>query len=166
MLDHLTKKAGEFRATCRKGAYLLLEQMTPEERIDLDRRIAEAEARGEYTGMLQRWDKGRKAEVGLVECTLATTDREEYLAHLARFHNKRTTLTPFRNESNLDLFRRASGKWRGPKAKPEGTPVKPDVDFKTCPACGLVAEVGYRVGYVLWWDEHTRMCAGAEAGAA
>lgn len=171
MLDHLTKKPGEFRATCRTGARLPLDQLTPEERLDLDRRIAETEARGEYVGHLQSWDRKLRVEVALIECSLNTTDRDEYLAHMARFHGKKPTLNIDLSGSNLDLVRRASGRWATPKAKPEGTPVKPstkeiEAALSTCGRCGLVAELGWAQADRLWWNEHLELCAGAETSAA
>lgn len=94
---------------------------------------------------------------------LETDDPAVFEAHMKEHHPERFR---YARGANSTLVARVSTKWRVPKAQPEGTPVKTDADLKTCPACGLVAEVGDRAADVLWWDEHTRMCAGTEAGAA
>lgn len=164
----LTTKPGTFRATCRKGAWLPVDQLTLEERAEVDRREAERIARNEYHS-LYRYDHKRKAEVASVECRLDTADRDEYLAHMARFHGQRPRNVMWADHSTQSLSNRARGKWRTPKAPPEGTPVRYStkelaMSVVTCP-CGFVMERDGSSAGELFIREHLELCA-AEAGAA
>lgn len=167
-------KHGDFKATCRTGAYLPTDDLTEPERAwaaEEDARQAEA---GEYRDVY-RWDKRRKVETVRVECHLDTTDRAEYLEHMARVHGRKTATWEASSPTRSGRLAASTRKpWRAPKLEDEGTPFKPSNKavaeaVETCPSCGLVAEirgVGFgRNADELWWREHVSMCTGTEAVA-
>jgi hypothetical protein len=106
---------------------------------------------------------------------LETTDPEVYVAHMLEHHGKKPTVNVWPSDSNLDLFRRADGKRRGPRLTADGTSLKTSEstsmigEIRSCPRCGLIAEVGLFSAQLLWWTEHLELCVGdqaSEAGAA
>ncbi len=111
-------------------------------------------------------------------CDFATTDVAELRAHLETVHEnkKRTNERDFRTGKMAERLVRINAvlpqrpmhpRWRGPALKDEGQRFKTKVEgVETCGTCGLVAEVGNRAADVLWWDEHQRLCVGAESAVA
>jgi hypothetical protein len=109
-------------------------------------------------------------------CSFSTADVTELRAHLEAVHaNKKRVMALIRGKAAPTFVRINSllpqrpmhPKWRGPALKAEGQPFKTKVEgIETCGTCGLVAEVGNRAADVLWWDEHQRLCAGAESAVA
>lgn len=160
----------KFHATCRKGAWLPLDQLTLEERADVESREAARLEKAGYKGSsLFRWDR-KLGEVALVLCSLDTADRDEYLAHMERFHGLKPTTMPCRGESTQPLSNRAKGRWRTPKAPSEYTGVKWSTkdlaaSVRACRGCGFVVELG--VGSTAIIEEHKATCtARADHGSA
>lgn len=164
-MERLTKKPGEFRAVCKKGVWVPVDEI-----LRLPRE--------EQPDTLQtRWDKKLGCEVGILPCRLDTTDRDTYLAHMAGVHPDLTgpwtsnSLNPRQYGNETRSHRRPIPipvkLWKGPRLTDEGTPLKVrDSDVvKTCGGCGLVAEVDARAANVLWWDEHERMCVAVDETA-
>ncbi len=122
------------------------------------------------------WRKGVRTvrvrrDLRRVECFLEplcdgfeTTDKEAFEAHMRDVHGK----SQMRGE-NAALVARATGRWRTPKAKPDGTPYVATKAFvgqtTTCEGCGLVMENGSTYADELFVREHLDFCAG-RAGAA
>lgn len=158
------RKPGDFRATCKLKHPVRYDQVPDEIKPLVDAGIL-------TPGRVKsRWDKKLGNVVDLA-CSFETTDTVEFERHMLEVHGKKPTLVPNPADSTQAISNRARGKWRGPKAQPEGTPVKPKdresaKRLRDCLRCGLVAEVGELAADVLWWTEHERMCVGAEAGAA
>lgn len=93
---------------------------------------------------------------------LETSDPVEFEAHMKEYHPERFR---YAKGQNSDLVARASGMWRGPRLTADGAPFKTKDEtslgeVKTCPRCGLVAEVAWTVAASRWWDEHLELCAG------
>jgi hypothetical protein len=157
-----TLKPGQFWATCNLTKPHPVRQMAEYQR-------REAEERG--------WKKGFrearvKRELRNTECYLEplcegfeTTDKAAFEAHMRDVHGK----SEVRGE-NSALVARATGRWRTPKAKPEGTPYTPTKAFVgevvTCPGCGLVMENGSTYADELFVREHLDLCVGLQDGAA
>lgn len=155
-------KPGQFWATCNLSKPHPISEMAQYQR-------REAEEKG--------WKKGfREAKVRgyyrMKECYLeplcdgfVTTDKAAFEAHMREVHGK----APVRGE-NSALVARATGRWRTPKAKPEGTPYVPTKAFvgatTTCPGCGLVMENGSTLADELFVREHLTLCVDLQDGAA
>lgn len=166
-----TRKPGEFRASCRKGAYLPVHQLTEAERVWAEDEDARRRAEGLYGGVF-KYDRRLKLETALVRCELDTTDPAELEAHLNRVHGGglyrwdagglRPTDRTVKNYAPKMAI--PVKPWKAPKLTEEGKPW-PENDDRTqsCP-CGLVAEVGDLHADRLWWDEHINFCT--ERGAA
>lgn len=143
MRTHLTKKAGDFRAVCKQGAWLPAHRLEPG--TDLD-------------ALASRWDRKLKENVYIAECALDTADRAEYLAHMADVHGKKP-----RGPAQL---KRGRGMWPAVPRKADEKPFNTKADVETCDGCGLVAEHDGSNATELWWTEHQRGCAPAAAGGA
>ena len=150
-----TTEPGEFKAYCRQGRW-----------VPLDEVLAWPHEKQPETAQT-RWDKDSACEVALVECDFATTDRDEFEAHVLQLHRNRRVFGY--HESWTKDVRKG---WRGPRLLAEG---KPWVDpskrrnhsfTQTCGACGLVAEVGDRLSDQRWWSEHVDLCRGLVEASA
>lgn len=140
---------GDFRAVCAQSRWYPVADvhLLPEE---------ERPAPDAYT----RWDRALRCEVVEVRCSLDTTDREVYLAHMATNHNKRPR--------GPRMLTRRNAINRPTRLPEEGRPFKPStrsaVDkriaemLKTCDTCGLVAELNGTHEDDMWWKDHERGC--------
>lgn len=172
-MTSLTKKPGEFRATCRKGAYLPVDQLTLEERAWAEAEDAARIERGEY-GNVFKYDHRLKVETALVECTLDTTDRAELVAHMKRMHGgglhrwDNGSVDPqVREVRNYSPRMQLPVKlWKPTRLTEDGKPWPATHDrTKTCDDCGLVAEVDGTNASDLWWREHQEFCAERQAAS-
>lgn len=158
MLTHLTKKPGEFKALCKLGAWrdvaAVLAMAPPLE--------------GAYP---ERWSHTLERSEMLVPCDFETTDRAAFDTHMAELHDRKPGWKPPLDRGwengRTPVIRPRSPK---PSSGGAGRPFKASAkataaDVHSCPTCSLIAEVRDRAGE-LWWDEHLRGCALAQAGEA
>lgn len=153
-----TSKPGEFRAVCKKGAWRPIEALTLEQRSAVDA--------GEIPS---RWDHKLRAEVAAVPCTLDTTDREVFVAHMAEIHGVKAGhhMLGHRGYAARPTPAAMRKVWKGPKLSEDGQPfVSRDGGTETCPSCGLISELPQSHAAELWWREHLERCIGTERGAA
>lgn len=104
------------------------------------------------TGKHGRW------EIGFPACGgFETDDRAAYDRHMLEVHNRPLGWAKGYAE---DFVRSVRAGWRSPVLVPGGKPLAKAVAavLRTCPTCGLVAEVENNAG-ALWWAEHERGCA-------
>lgn len=157
-----TLKPGQFWATCNL-------MKTHPIRLLAEYQRREFKEKGWKTGF--REVRLRNGDYRNMECFLEptcdgfeTTDKAAFEAHMRDVHGK----APVRGE-NSALVARATGRWRTPKAKPEGTPYTPTKALvgltTTCSGCGLVMENGSTYADELFVREHLTLCVGL-VGAA
>ncbi|KRB73060.1 hypothetical protein ASE01_19995 [Nocardioides sp. Root190] len=158
-------KPGEFRATCRRSTWVPLDVLTPVERAEIDRLEAQR-AIDRFTVSLFRYDSKLKCEVVALTCSLETTDRDEYLAHMKRIHPKETAAR-LRDSPDLAFCKRIKAGWPKLRLPNEGKPfkaTKSDASMLVTCGCGLVMERGTSSAE-LYIREHLERCV-AQAGAA
>lgn len=153
------KKPGQFRARCALTKPHPIKDL-PEY---LSREYAE---KGWPKGFREIYSRSARRELSR-ECFLEplcdgfeTTDPAAFVEHMKTTHGKREVKGDA--ETWLLGIRKM---WSGPRLAVSGKPLtKAGVEAtRTCASCGLVAEVDDRPGNVLWWDEHERGCALAQA---
>ena len=167
----LTKKPGEFRATCRMVEQLTAQEMTPEEH-----------ATATAAGATSRWDRDRKAEVWPVQCDFEFTDRDEFAQHMVQRHDGGR----YRWENgSLDRGRVGQVRtyrprmpipvqpWKPPRLRLEGLPLRTAAEVKAFTkepvlacrgGCGFVVEDRGFVAEVL--ERHRAECAAWQAAAS
>lgn len=98
---------------------------------------------------------------------LVTNDPAEFERHMLVAHSKKPTMSLWPDQSTRSLSRRAQGKWRAPRLKPEGAPLSRTLaeQVQTCPSCGLHAETPKTYGDELWWREHLDFCVAEQAAS-
>lgn len=145
-------KPGEFRARCHLHRYRPESTLTPEERRVAKENGYPRRHRGDLSK--PRW------EVGFPECAgFETTDRDDYLRHVAEHHGRKP-----RGPAQIKLGR---GNWRPPKLTADGMPFKSrDSLTEACPACGLINEISPSRAAGLWWREHLERCTGEQTAVA
>lgn len=175
-MQHLTSKAGEFRAVCRLKRRVRWDRMTEELWVIANERgyvrefvEVESERKDKETGKHGRW------LVAFAACEgFETTDRVAFERHIAEVHDG----GPMRWDSGGLVPTYSTTKtysprmtipvrmWKGPKAPTEQRPLVTKVDVEQCGSCGLVADLNGSQATELWWSEHQRGCALAQAGVA
>lgn len=167
-------KPGSFHATCRspREEYVAREDvptavlaawgglsvpgLADEERYELERTVSDwgrphAKSAGQY--------------IHIVRCELNTTDRVEFETHMADVHGRTPAKWGSSRPTESGRLALRTLKKSQPTKRPDGgKPFKAstkaiDETVKTCPGCGLIAEVSPTNAANLWWDEHLRGCA-------
>lgn len=161
-MQHLTdRKPGAFRAVCQQASWTPYGNLTHEQLTAANDNAWPC-----------RWDRKLDANVVAVPCSLDTTDRATFEAHVAEAHADRGGIYASPT-ARSDVYLRTHRlpipvpvkMWKAPRLTDEGKPYDDHGALRTCPTCTLVSQVEGNAGE-LWWDEHVRGCALAQAGAA
>lgn len=158
----LVTKPGQFKAVCRLGRWLPLNDLLALPREEQPETLT------------SRWDKKLRCEVAQIQCDHEFTDRAVYEKHMKEAHDgglyrwdNGALTAEIREVRNYSARMPLPVKpFASPRLTEDG---KPWSDEKqptvTCPACGLVMEEGATHAAALFIREHLEMCAD-RAGAA
>lgn len=167
---------GEFRATCRKAEHVPFADV-PRELLDFidagevpERGLPDAlRSYANGTGMARvttTWDRKLKANVVALSCSFETTDRAEFVEHMATVHGRMTGRWSMSRVTENGAFSKQvrAGVPRTRRLE-EGQPFKPLLksiaeDLVTCDCCGLVMERRGDLAGERFVREHLAMCVG------